>query len=103
MPDAGQTRSNGQTLRTSALCDGVLPVDPTAEPTHNLPRDRTNRSGHFARIDLLPALFALTSEEDDLVSGLDLADIGYVDGDHVHRHGAYDRDAPAANQAHAFA
>ena len=43
-------------------------------------------------------LVALPAEEHDLVARLHVAEVGDVDGDHVHRHGADDRHAPAANQ-----
>src|SRR5687768_16030248 len=75
-----------------------MPFDAGAEAADDLPRNRPYGGCDLARVDLLPAFVALTSEQDDFVAGLHVADLGDIHRDHVHRHGADDGHALPADQ-----
>ena len=52
----------------------------------------------ISRASIRCQLVALPPEQHDFVAGPHLAEVGDVDGHHVHRDGADDRDPPAADQ-----
>src|SRR4030095_12296657 len=63
-----------------SLLTCILPLNPGAEPAHDLPRHRANRRGHFARGYFF---VALSPDEHDLIAGRDV-EPGDVHHDHVH-------------------
>jgi hypothetical protein len=75
-----------------------LSLYPRSNPADDLPRDRADRRGHFAHVNLLPRLVALTADDHYFVARLHIADLGHIDRHHVHRHRAEDRGAAAAHQ-----
>src|SRR5262245_44422066 len=76
----------------------VLSFNPRAETADDLPRNRPDGGGHLARVDALPALVTLPSKQDDFIARLHTDEIGDVDGEHIHRDRADDRDALTSNE-----